>query len=45
MGGFVAQGSGRKYLDGYVAVEVLVVGTEDFTHASGADLFDNAVMT
>src|SRR5271157_1047914 len=44
-GGFVAEGSRREHLDGYVAVEVFIVGTENLTHTSGADLLNDAVMT
>ena len=40
----VAERAGRQNLEGDVAVQALIMGPEHQTHASGADLLENAVM-
>jgi len=41
---FISDGSGTEHLDGNFAIEVLVMGTKDHTHAAAADFFDDAVV-
>jgi hypothetical protein len=43
-GGVVGERLGWQYLDGYVAVEVLIAGAIDFAHAASADPLDDVVV-